>query len=214
MNVSMILSGGSGSRFGGELPKQYQLLAGKEIIAYSVEAMKKSTATDCVIIVAGSESTARLSETHGVTCIEGGATRNESLKKGLDFIRENHPSCEKILINEAARPLITADLVDRYFEYLDKYDAVITTQHITASLGREGEHVTDRDEYYLIQAPEAFSFPLLYRYFKADSPITATNQQLSFDSKVYRNFEFRNNFKITYPEDLVIAEQLMRCSKL
>jgi len=101
-------------------------------------------------------------------------------------------------------------LVDKYFALLDEYDAVITAQQITASLGREGEHVTDRSEYYLIQAPEAFKFALLERYFKADSPITATNQQLPPESRVFRNYEFRNNYKITYPEDLIIAEHLMR----
>ncbi|MDR3001301.1 MAG: 2-C-methyl-D-erythritol 4-phosphate cytidylyltransferase [Fibromonadaceae bacterium] len=205
MNVALILSGGTGTRFGSELPKQYQILAGKEVISYSIEALKKES----IVIVTDKESIKRLSETYGVTCIEGGATRNESLKKGLDYIKVTYSICQKIFINEAARPFLTADLVDLYLKYLDGYDAVITAQYITDSLGRNGEVVTDRSEYYLIQAPEAFRFDLLYRYFKADSPITATVQQLPAERKVMRYFDFKRNIKITYKEDLQYAEQFI-----
>ena len=210
MNISLILSGGSGNRFGGDLPKQYHSICGKPVIAYSIEAMKSSMSTDITIIVSGEKYIDELEQCYNTKVISGGNTRNESLKIGLNYIRKNFPDCKKVLINEAARPFVTAKIIDDYFTLLDKYDAVITTQHITDSLGRNGEHQTNRSEYYLIQAPEAFRFPLLQQHFRADSPLTATSQQLPFECSVYKNFEFRNNFKITYAEDLAIAEQLMR----
>ena len=210
MDIAIILSGGSGARFGEVLPKQYHMLCGKEVIAYSVEAMQKSSETDAIIIATAPEFAEKLTKTYGVICINSGPTRNGTIKNCLDYIKTEYPACERILINEAARPFITADIADDYLCNLAEYDAVITAQHITDSLGREGEGVTDRSEYYLIQAPEAFRFDCLYRRFKSDSPITATVQQLPLERKVMKNFAFKHNMKITYPEDLHRAEQLMK----
>ncbi|MCL2125555.1 MAG: 2-C-methyl-D-erythritol 4-phosphate cytidylyltransferase [Oscillospiraceae bacterium] len=210
MNITLILSGGSGVRFGSGTPKQYYMLMGKEVIAYSIDASLNSNLMNETIIIAGTQYVERLSGAYGVTCIEGGASRNESLKKGLDYINVTYPSCEKVFINEAVRPFLTTKIIDEYYSYLDEYDAVITTQHITDSLGRDGEAVTMRDEYYLIQAPEAFRFDYLYRHFSAESTITATVQQLPDDRKVLKYFDFRHNMKITYKEDLLHAEQILR----
>lgn len=210
MNISIILSGGVGVRFGNELPKQYNMLLGKEVIYYTVKALKESLLTDGIIIVAGKESLKRLSAEYGVECIEGGPSRNRSLKNGLDFIKEKYPLCKNVFINEAVRPFLTAALVDDYYRYLCGYDAVITAQYITDSLGREGEPVTNRSEYYLIQAPEAFRFDLLYKCFSAESPITATVQQLPENRNVKKCFEYKHNIKITYYEDLLYAQQLMK----
>lgn len=210
MNVSMILSGGSGSRFGTDLPKQYNRLLGKEVISYSIEALKKSNSTDVIIVICDNSFAERLTSQYDVICVTGGSSRNASLRKGLDYIKVNFPECEKVFITEAARPFITAELVDKYFEYLDEYDGVITTKHITDSLGKYGEHITMRDEYYLVQAPEAFEFNAIYNSFDAESSITATSQQLPANSKVIKYFDFTRNMKITYPEDLLIAEQIMK----
>ena len=97
-----------------------------------------------------------------------------------------------------------------YFRDLETYDGVITAQHVTDSLGRVGEAVTNRDEYYLIQTPEAFRFDYLYRHFSADSPRTCFVQQLPRDRNVKNYFGHTHNMKITYPEDLVHAEQIMK----
>ena len=210
MNIVLILSGGSGVRFGDGLPKQYHILKGKEVISYSIDASLRSTQVEKTVVIAGRAYVERLAETYGVACIDGGASRNASLKNGLDYIRSEYPSCKRVLINEAVRPFLSTGIINEYFNCLEEYDAVITTQHITDSLGRDGEAVTMRDEYYLVQAPEAFRFDLLYQHFSADSPITATVQQLPDDRKVLKYFNFRHNMKITYKEDLLHAEQIMR----
>jgi 2-C-methyl-D-erythritol 4-phosphate cytidylyltransferase len=210
MNLAIILSAGTGSRFGNELPKQYHMLMGKEVIAYSIEAVKESLLTDHAAIVADPALVGSLTKKYGIPCIGGGSSRNESLKKGLDFIKTEYPECSRVFISEAARPFLTAGIVDRYIGYLDDYDAVITAQRITDSLGCGDKTAIDRDNYYLIQAPEAFKFELLYRYFSASSLITATVQQLPRDRRVMKYFEFRSNMKITHREDLLRAELLMR----
>lgn len=209
MNIAVILSGGTGQRFKSIIPKQYQMLCGREVISYSVEAFKKSTVTDRIIIVAAETELKKLSEKYDVECIAGGKTRNESLYNALNYIHTTY-SCERVLIHEAARPFIYDSLIDEYFMLLNEYDAVITAQHITDSLGKEGQHVVDRSMYYLIQAPEAFRFSLLLENFSAESEITATAQQLPADTRTKRYFDFKNNFKITLNEDLMVAETLMK----
>lgn len=87
MNISMILSSGTGSRFGGVLPKQYWNLCGKEMIAYSVEAMEQSALTDQILIIAGRKDMDRLESNYGATCIEGASSRNSSLHNGLAYIK-------------------------------------------------------------------------------------------------------------------------------
>lgn len=210
MNIGIILSGGSGTRFGNALPKQYHELLGKKVISYSVDALTASQKIDAVIVVADPEFISEIREKYSVVCIPGGNTRNQSLRYGLEYIRSTFPNCEKVFITEAARPFLTTEIVDTYLSSLDEYDAVITTKQITDSLGRIGEAVTMREEYYLIQAPEAFCFSMLYEHFQENSPITATVQQLPAERKVLNYYDFRHNLKITYPEDLVMAEHLMR----
>lgn len=211
-NIGVILAGGKGERAGGSTPKQYMLLDGKEVIAYSVEAFRGSENTDVFFIVANDfEATKRkLSEKYGVQCVDAGGSRNESIFNALIYIKKQFSDCENILIQESARPFVTAKIVDTYFELLDKYDAVITAQHISDSLGQNGQHVTDRNNYYLIQAPEAFKFGLILRHFSKDSPLTATVQQLPFDIKIKKYFNFKTNLKITYPGDIKVAEQMLK----
>lgn len=210
MNISVILSGGVGVRFGDERPKQYQSLLGREIIEYVVDALKQSLSTDKTIIVSGKDDMQRLRAIYGVGCAEAGETHNASVKSGLDFVKAHYPACKRLLFVDAARPFLTAELVDEYFAMLDVHDAVITTQYITDSLGKADERFTDRSDYYLIQKPEAFRFDALYTCFSAEMLTTAIVQQLPPQADVYRRFGVRQNLKVTYPEDLPLAEYLMK----
>ena len=209
MNIGVVLAGGIGSRFGGSISKQYQLINGKEVIWYAINALKNSKSIDKIIVVAKDEHVARLQNEYGVIGVQGGDSRNASLKNALDFIHKNF-DCKKIIILEAARPMITSDIVDGYLAKLDEYDSVITGQRIVDSLGCFATHTANRADYYLIQAPEAFKFEMLYDNFRSDSPLTATNQQMPSDSTLYINFDFVNNNKITYFADLAYCETLMK----
>ena len=209
MNGIVILSGGSGVRFGGEIPKQYKLLNGSELIAYPIAEAKRAERTDALIVAADGQYAGRISAQYGVDWVQSGDTHNQSVKNALDAITERHPDCRNVLFLDAVRPLVTAELIDNYFAMLDDYDGVITAQKITDSLGYGYEMFMDRTGYFLIQKPEAFRFGLLRECFKADSSCTAIVQQLPKDSRVMKHFDFRQNVKITYPEDLVVAKAIL-----
>lgn len=210
MNIGIILAGGIGSRFASDVPKQYQQIHGKEVLFYSYNALNKSPDIDKIIITSQAQFIPQIKTNYpNADVIEGGSSRNGSLYNGLSHIKKTYEECKKVIILEAARPMITPDIVSQYLTKLDSYDSVITGQKIVDSLGSFHKHVTFRTDYYLIQAPEAFNFNVLFDNFNPNSEITATNQQMPENSTLYINFDFITNMKITYFQDLAYCEQLM-----
>jgi 2-C-methyl-D-erythritol 4-phosphate cytidylyltransferase len=210
LNITAILSGGKGERFGSTLPKQYHNLAGEEVIAYPINAAKSSENGGKIVVAAAPEYADDIRERYNVDVTASGETHNQTVKHILDNVRENYPDCEKIVFLDSVRPLVTAEIVDTFFALLDDFDGVITAGHITDSLGYADRMFTDRADYYLIQKPEGFRFDPLYNCFDAKSPCTAIVQQLPAGTKIKKYFEFRKNLKITYPEDLEYAEFVLK----
>lgn len=209
--IGIILAGGIGSRFGADKPKQYCTIFGKEMIWYSIDAFRRAeTIDDFIVIVDKTEmEKGRIAADYGVTTVEGGASRNASFKNALDYIAKNYPDCEKIIENNAACPMITPELIDEFINLLDDYDYVNTAYKITDALGSYKDRIADREDFYLIQAPDAYRFPILYKYFDENSTLCHPAHQLPLDTKEYRYFGYTDNFKVTYPEDIKIVEVLM-----
>lgn len=212
MNIVAILASGTGARFGSNIPKQFHKINGKMVIEYVTDAILKAKKIDRVLIVTNVELNKNyltsLCSIENIDIIEGGTTRNHSLFNALKFINDNY-DCKKLIVCDAVRPMITSKLIDEYFSLLDSNDAVVTAQKITDSLGCYDVPRIHRDRYYLMQSPEGFNFPLLYSHFNPDSKLTEVTQQLPENSKIYLNFDFTNNFKLTYPADLKYLESLI-----
>ena len=214
-SIGVILAGGVGSRFGADRPKQYCEIFGKEMIWYTIDAFRRSKLLDDFIVVVDKEQMAdgRIAETYGVTTVLGGNTRNESFKNALDYIHEHYPDCDKFIENNAACPMITPELIDEFLTLLDEYDFVNTAYKITDALGSYKDRIANREDFYLIQAPDAYRFPLLYKHFDPASPLCHPAHQLPLESKEYRYFGYDDNYKVTYPADIHIVEYLMNKRK-
>lgn len=207
MNAALILSGGCGKRFGSTVPKQYHLARLRMVIEYVLEAASNAQSIDLVVVAATHpcDRLNRLSPRYRFDVTEAGARRNDTLKNGLDYLHAR--GCEKVIVLDAVRPMVTSAVIDRCMQLLDEgYDAVTTAQPITDSLGSYDLHEVDRSRYYLMQSPEAFRFPLLYEHFDKESPLTEVVQQLPAGTPCYLNFDFQNNIKLTYPWDLAYIE--------
>ncbi|MEC1305742.1 MULTISPECIES: SDR family NAD(P)-dependent oxidoreductase [Lysinibacillus] len=211
-NIGILLAGGIGSRFKSNIPKQYMKLNGQEIISYSINAFKQSQKLNKFIVVVGEREYEEglIENKYDVECITGGDTRNASLNKALAHIQKHYPKCEKVFIHEAARPFITSENIDTYIDLLDDGDAVITASPITDSLGFGNNSYVNREDYCLIQAPECFWFKTLKEHFDPKSIITGTVHQLPETARVIKFEGLRYNLKITYPEDLFMAEQFIK----
>ena len=212
MNIVVILANGVGSRFGSNIPKQFHKINGKMVIEYVVEAILEAKTVDRVLIVTNLEANksylTALSLIPQVEFTNGGDTRNYSLVNALNYINDNY-DCDKMIVCDAVRPMITGDLIDKYFALLDDSVAVVTAQAITDSLGCYDIPQIHRDRYYLMQSPEGFDFKLLYDSFDPESKLTEVTQQLPEGSKIELFFDFNNNFKLTYPADLKYLESLI-----
>lgn len=212
MNVVVILASGVGSRFGSNVPKQFHKINGKMVIEYVVDAIFEAKTVDKVLIVTNIEANksylTNLAADDRVDFVNGGETRNYSLVNALQYINDNY-DCDKVIVCDAVRPMITGELMDKYFAFLDDNAAVVTAQAITDSLGCYDIQKVYRDRYYLMQSPEGFDFKLLYDNFDPESKLTEVTQQLPENSKIKLYFDFNNNFKLTYPADLKYLEALI-----
>lgn len=214
MNITVIISGGVGERFGSSEPKQYVSLLGKSIIEYVIETAKKSVDTDRIVIAAALEYHERFKQYYGVECCASGETHNKTVRHAIDYIAENYADCKKVCFVDSVRPFVTPDLIDTHFGFLDDYDAVITAQKITDSLGNGNRTFVNRDDYFLIQKPESFKFTIIKDSFSDVSQTTAVVQQMPAGSRIKNFFWLENNLKITYPQDLLIAQALMEYENL
>ncbi len=214
-SIGIVLAGGIGSRFGADCPKQYCKIFDKEMIWYTIDAFKRATKLDDFIVVvdANEMQNGRIARDYGVVTVQGGKTRNESLQNAMDYIAEHYPDCEKFIENNAACPMITPELIDEFLTILDEYDYVNTAYKITDALGSYKDRVADREDFYLIQAPDAYRFPLLYKHFDVNSPLCHPAHQLPLSATEYRYFGYDDNYKVTYPQDIKIVEYLMERRK-
>lgn len=211
-NIAMVLAGGIGSRFGGDKPKQYYLINGKEMIFYSLDAFKAAETIDDIVLVLNEDEYMLDREIgkYKVHTILGGQTRNHSFANALKYIAETFPDCEKIIENNAACPMITPNIIDDYIRLLDDYDYVHTTFKITDALGSFKYKEVNREDFYLIQSPDAYRFKEIYNHFNPDSVITHPAQHLPETAKGFNYFDFGPNFKVTYPEDIEMVELLLK----
>ncbi len=169
---ALIAAGGSGTRFGSAVPKQFTEVRGKELIEYSVDAFASCGAVDAVIAVvpAGfTEHTAWLfRERKNVFVTEGGEDRNGSLIRGIDRLRSLFDIDEEtvLLVHDAARPGVDERAITASIKAMSSFDAVTVAMRSVDSVavspdGSEMTDAPDRKNIYMIQTPQTFR-PLLY----------------------------------------------------
>lgn len=211
-NIIMITAGGVGQRFGSNTPKQYLLINGVPVIEYVIKACKLSKKADAILVVADPLYHEQLRRNYNVDVATNGSELNQTKRNGFDYIRE-HSSCEKLVVVEAVRPSLTPEAIDVTFDKLNDYDAVACARKVTDSLGHYGEWIVNREDYYTLNPPEGFRFALIDKCFNSMSKLTESIQQLPETTRVYLNFDVPYFDKITYPEDLLKAEAIIKSTK-
>ena len=211
-NIGIVLAGGIGRRFGGDRPKQYFEICGKEMIAYSIELFREAKTIDDFVVVLNEEEfkAGRIASQYDVRTVCGGNTRNQSFKRALDYVAETFPDCEKVIENNAACPLTKPETIDEYIRLLDEYDYVQTTMRITDALGSYKNRTVDREDYFLIQAPDAYRFAEIYECFDPSNPNGHPAVQLPPSAKGYNFFSSERIIKVTNPDDIALVEFFMR----
>ena len=218
MHVSAIIAaGGRGSRFGGSQPKQLELLAGVPILKRTVEAFLQGYAFDEVVVALPAELAAHPpSYLDDVIVVEGGPRRQDTV---VNAFRAVAPSSQLIVIHDAARPLVSASLLERTIEAAVKHGAAIAALQARDTVKRSDASrmirgTIPREEIFLAQTPQAFRVGVLRDALalastKSDATDEATLAEQAGHS-VYLVDGDPRNLKITTPEDVEIAERLIR----
>lgn len=200
-NVIMVMSGGSGARFGADCPKQYCMMKNRMVIDYVMDACRKTRGVDAIVIVADREHAAFCADRYNVPVVVGGATRPDSVANGLEFINKNY-ACAKLIITNAVCPLATSEQYARYFDSLDEYDYVLTTWKLAPALHRFDGRKCDRDEYFNVMEPDAYRFRMLYDNFDFSQKRKYIFHNMPDDAKAYFCMDYPFTMKLTHPHDL------------
>jgi 2-C-methyl-D-erythritol 4-phosphate cytidylyltransferase len=220
---AVILASGSGSRINRETPKQFLKLSGYPMIIHTLKPFEECSKIDELIIVTLSDyidKTWEFVNRYGLTkvkkIIQGGKTRQESSKNGIDACGDD---TKFVLIHDAVRPFVTSNLLNKLIKALNKYEAVvpvIPSADTIIETDRKGfiNNIPDRSKLWRVQTPQAFSYPLIkeaHARALKDGIKNSTDDSslvLRIGHPVYTIKGDEKNIKITYPTDFDIAGKL------
>lgn len=225
--AALIAAAGSGTRFGdGFCPKQYAPLLGRPVLRWSIDRMRSHPQVTHVCVVIQPEHENHIHAALGglspdaIQIVHGGATRQESVRKGLEALAD-HSKPDIVLIHDAARPCLTVDVLDRVIGALlnGQHDAVIpalaVTDTLKKSIGTDTITTQPRDGLYAAQTPQGFVFDkILAQHCKhAAENLTDDAALMECDQlPVHMVAGARDNIKITYPEDIDTAAGILSLS--
>ncbi len=208
--AAIVVAAGRGERLGSSGPKALVRCAGRPLIEWSVEILLGCGLDVVVAMPAGHDAP------EGCVGVEGGAERSHSVRNALAACP---PDAEVVLVHDAARPLLTADLVRACLDGLDGVDAAIAAAPLTDTIkvSADGDLVSrtlDRSELWAVQTPQVFTRPALERVMALDDAVLAAATDdaslIEADGGRVRLVPApRYNLKVTVPEDLVLAELLL-----
>ena len=153
--VALLVAAGSGSRAGGEMPKQYRPVAGKPLLAHAVDHLSHPRIDAIQVVIGmGQEEACRaaIGDRALPSPIVGGATRQQSVRNGLAAL----DGAQRVLIHDAARPFLPGAVIDRLLDALDMHDGAIPALPVVDTLMRRSGEAVAREELVRVQTPQAF----------------------------------------------------------
>lgn len=218
----VIVAGGKGLRMGSAVPKQFLPLCGKPVLYYAIHAFRMTFPDIKVIMVLPKEhiSYAQMvlqafPERIDAEIVAGGVSRFHSVQNGLKQVHND----SVVFIHDGVRPLVSADLIRRCYEQaLEKGSAIpaIAVKDSMRVVEGETSKAIDREQLRIIQTPQTFLSDLIVPAFNQKYNASFTDEATvaeAFGVKVHLIEGERNNIKVTTPEDMAVAEALMKITQ-
>ncbi len=220
----VIVAGGSGTRMGSAMPKQFLPLAGRPILMRTIDVFRAFDAQMQIVLVLPQTQhqlwnnlCSQYGFTANVEVVSGGETRFHSVKNGLSKVQ----SGGLVAVHDGVRPLVSVQTLERCFVEAEKIGAVVPVVPINESIRHRNlengaNNLVNRDEYVIVQTPQVFHTNLLQSAFEQPYQTAFTDDASVVESfghaiaLVEGNFE---NIKITRPVDMVVAESIIANSK-
>ncbi|MFK7970562.1 MAG: 2-C-methyl-D-erythritol 4-phosphate cytidylyltransferase [Bacteroidia bacterium] len=227
-HAAILVAGGTGTRMGTKIPKQFLTLQGVPVLVHTLKRFLGYDSSMPIVLVmhTGSQSQwadlaqQHLSETERQRIIlcDGGAERSDSVHNGMEALANHIEAHDEYLvaIHDAVRPFIHTRLLDEAFATAAAQGASVCCVAVKSSI-REvtngGSQAVDRSRFFHVQTPQTFAFsPLLQAYrnrphnrFTDDASLyEATGKPVTICAGSY------DNIKLTTPEDLFVAEKILK----
>lgn len=221
MAVALILSGGSGVRLGSDIPKQYIEINDRPVISYCVERLSRHEAIHAIQIVAAPEWQEQIKKWLKEYDVCGkfrgfsipGENRQISIYHGLEDIRKYAGDSDTVLVHDAARPMLSAQMISDCLAAMDGHDGVMPVLPMKDTVYRsvDGKTVSallERTEIYAGQAPEAFRIGVYYEANKRLFPDKIREINGSTEPAIMAGMDIamipgdEGNIKITTKSDL------------
>jgi 2-C-methyl-D-erythritol 4-phosphate cytidylyltransferase len=224
-NIALIPAAGSGARMGSTVKKPYLLLAGRPILYHALKAFDRAPSVDRIILAVapGEEACCetdvvrKFSFNKNITVIAGGEVRQESVRRLLEQVPKETPL---VLIHDGARPLITVDLIERALKETEKWQATVAAVPVKDTIQATDEagfvqETLPRNLLWSIQTPQTFALQLIREaHQKALKDGFIGTDEGSLVTRLGRPVKIimgaYDNIKVTTPEDLIVAEALMK----
>ncbi|HWZ14012.1 MAG TPA: 2-C-methyl-D-erythritol 4-phosphate cytidylyltransferase [Mucilaginibacter sp.] len=219
-HYAIIVAGGSGTRMGGDVPKQFLLLKDRPVLMHAIEAFHYSTSQPQIIVVLHpgyhthwSDLCREYDFSVPHQLVGGGETRFHSVKNGLEAVPNDTDAL--IAVHDAARPLTSTTIIDEAYQHARVHGNAVTAVKSRDSVRQVKNEVSFsllRDEIYLVQTPQTFQCAQLKKAY-----LQPYSDKFTDDASVVEQTGFPihivegsyRNIKITFPEDIAIAELLL-----
>lgn len=222
---AIIVAAGKGKRMGEGYNKQYILLAGKPIVAHTIEVFENVGPIDEIVLVVGKGEIdlAKKDIIHKynfkkvVKIIEGGTERQDSVYDGLKATDAN---CNIVLVHDGARPFVTGSIIEKSIKVARDAGACVVAVRVkdtikVANKNMEVDYTPDRDTLWAVQTPQAFEYKLLLKAYKK---LRADNIKVTDDAMLVEKLGHTvkiiegsyENIKITTPEDLILGAGIFK----
>lgn len=215
---AVIVAGGSGTRMGSALPKQFLPVLGVPIFVHTIRAFVKAIPEIRIVVVlpaahmeAGKQYIHQFLPGLPVTCVEGGETRFHSVQHGLAVVEDD----ALVFVHDAVRCMVSPGLILRCMKDAREKGAAVPAVPVRdsiRSLTSVGSVVVDRSTLRAIQTPQTFPAAPLKKAFQQTYQPAFTDEATVWEAAggtVFLTEGEERNIKITYPTDLLVAEKLL-----
>ncbi|MFD0792245.1 2-C-methyl-D-erythritol 4-phosphate cytidylyltransferase [Mucilaginibacter litoreus] len=216
---AIIVAGGSGSRMQSALPKQFIELCGEPVMMHTIRVFHQSKTSPQIILALNpgyhdlwKELCHKYNFKIPHTVVAGGQTRFHSVKNAVDSITEDNAL---IAVHDAVRPLTPLSVIDESYEQAAKNGsavAAVKSRDSVRQLNGELTSCLDRENIYLVQTPQTFQSALLKKAYEQGYVESFTDDASVVERsgvKIHLIEGSHSNIKITFPEDMAIAEAVL-----
>lgn len=230
--AAIVLAAGSGSRMHSDIKKQYMEINERPLIYYALKAFEDSFTDEIVLVVSPGDidyCKAEIIDRYGFSkvtrIVEGGAERYDSVRLGLHAVSDN---TDYVMIHDGARPFVTKEIMQRSIDGARQNKACVVGMPVkdTIKIVDESGFATstpDRKALWMIQTPQTFEYDLIRKLYDMledkKEEIKEKGINITDDAMVVETFSDTrvklvegsyNNIKVTTPEDIGIAEEILK----